>query len=174
MDDICDSMEILYHAEQSQVKGVAIDDYCKSLIISTNKTGNIEQERRRIEGYLADHHKTVKYKFSNVLATPTGFHVFGATFSGSGSDIFGPLLESNIPIIEKGFYATSYVTSTFFGHWLCDGAPTSLLKDPDETLYFWSPPSWGHTAGYLDLMGIERINAKYVFLNRCPIAKMSE
>ncbi len=101
MDDICDSKEILCHAEQSQVKGVAIDDYCKSLIISTNKTGNIEQERRRIEGYLADHQETVKYKFSNVLATPTGFHVFGATFSGSGSDIFGPLLESNIPIIEK-------------------------------------------------------------------------
>lgn len=171
IEDTCDSKEILCQAEQSEVKGVAIDDYCKSLITSTNKPGNLELERRRMEGYLADHQETVKYKFSNVLATPTGFHVVGATFSGNGSDIFGPLLGRNIPIIEKGIYATSYVTSKFFGHWLCDGVPTSLLKEPDETLYLWSPSSWGHTSDYLELLGIERVNANYVFFKQMSYCK---
>lgn len=171
IDDICDSKEILCQAEQSKVKGVAIDDYCRALITSTNKPDNLELEQRRMEGYLANHQETVKYKFNNVLATPTGFHVFDATFSGNGSDVFGPILENNIPIIEKGFYATSYVTSKYFGHWLCDGVPTSLLKEPDEELYLWSPSSWGHTSDYLDLLGIERVNATYVFFKQMSYCK---
>lgn len=163
MDDVCDSKEIICEAEQSYVPGVSIDDHCRGLITEAIKVGNLEVEQRRIDGYMGNHQATIKYKFSNVLATPNGFHVLGTTFLGNGKDYLGPLLPKKIPVIEKGFYATSFVTTTFFGHWLTDGVPGSLLKQPDETLYLWSPASWHHASDYLKALGIERINAKYVF-----------
>ena len=43
-----------------------------------------------------------------------------------------------------------------------DGLPNTLLKQPEEALYFPIQSSWSHAKGYLDLLEIDRIHHDYV------------
>lgn len=162
LDDFCVKKEIICDAEKSFMPSVSMGEDCRKLITNSSAMTTLENEWRRVDGYMANHAETVKYKFKNVLATPGGFHVMGAKYGGGREHLLGPLIN-NIPVLEKGFYANRFVNSTFFGHWLSDGVSTSLLKQKDESLYLWSPPSWHHAPGYLNALEIERVEAKYVF-----------
>lgn len=165
LDNTCIHKEVICPAEQSEVPGVDMDDHDRGLVTSTNFMTTLEREWQRVDGYMGQHQETVKYTFKNVLATPNGFCVFGASFSGSLNSYLGPIFTRKIPKIEKGFYASSWTAGTFFGHWLMDSVPMSLLRQNDEALYLWSPPSWKHANGYLKSLNIDRIKEDYVFFD---------
>ncbi|MEZ5758830.1 MAG: glycosyltransferase 61 family protein [Emcibacteraceae bacterium] len=163
VDKFCISEEIVCEASQEYMPGISMEDHYRSLVTHVVKGTTPEQQWRRTKKRMVVHEATVKFKFKNVLATPAGF------FSLDGQHIIGkrhlinPIFSKTIHIIDKGFFASSFVTNTYFGHWLIDGIATSLLKEKDEELYLWAPPSWGHTTTYLDILGIETIKHDYVF-----------
>ncbi|MFN3129442.1 glycosyltransferase 61 family protein [Roseibium sp.] len=98
------------------------------------------------------------------MASPAGFHVLGGTCSGLHGHYLPPI-SSIIPECTSGLYASSCVTSKYFGHWLTDGIPTCLLANEKEILYLWHRKGWSNADQYLQLIGIAASKHQYVYFN---------
>jgi len=162
MDDICLSRTVICPAEISTMPPVVMLPEQRALVTATQPKTTLEHEWKRIAGFEAQHEGTVRYVFSNVLATPQGFFVNGHGFNQFGHPSLGDLKPTKIHKRENGFFGLSPICMQYFGHWLLDGLPNTLLRQPGEDLYFPSNPSWGHAKSYLDLLEIDRIEHDYV------------
>lgn len=166
LDKFCESKETVFEASREDMPGISMDDHYRGLVKQVAKDTDPEQQWRRIEKREVTHRATVKFKFNNVLATPTGFYTCRGQHIIGKRHLIAPIFSKNIPTLEKGFYASSFPSNTYFGHWLIDGIATSFLKEDDEELYLWTHPGWNrwdHTKTYLDIFGIETIKHDYVF-----------
>lgn len=157
-----ETVEIICPEEVGHMPGVLMDaaDWC--LVEGHYEGSSGELERKRVGGGEQVHGATVKYEFKNVLAAPSGFHVLGGTYSGLGGGYMAALRTKEVVRRKKGMYASSYVISKFFGHWLTDGLSTSFLNAEGDDLYLWTDPRWTHAPEYLNLLDIKRIEQDYV------------
>ena len=162
MDDICVLRTVICPAEISTMPPVIMLPEQRELVTASQTETTLDHEWRRIAGFETQHEGTVRYVFSNVLATPQGFFVGGHGFNQFGHPSLGDLKSKNIHKREKGFFGLSSISMKYFGHWLLDGLPNTLLRQPEEDLYFPINPSWGHAKSYLDLLEINRIKHDYV------------
>ncbi|WP_299819394.1 glycosyltransferase 61 family protein [uncultured Jannaschia sp.] len=115
-----------------------------------------------IDGRDVVHQATVRYVFRDVLATPFGFFTTHEGFARSGPVRYAEVMSARIERRPSGFFAASPITQQYFGHWIRDGLIGSYLKRPHEDLYFPSDPAWSHAREYVDLLGVERLQADYV------------
>jgi hypothetical protein len=113
----------------------------------------IEEERARVAGRMCRHDATIRYEFRDVLATRLGAYVPGRSFNSHGNLPATQLLRDPIVFHDRGCFGLPLIGMMYFGHWVHDGLPSSLLCAADETLYLPTNPDWPHTAAYLDQLG---------------------
>ncbi len=129
-----------------------------------------EIERIRVEGQPREQGATRRLIYRDVLATPHGFYLANCGLQLSGGMRIGELLRARIHHEPKGFYATSQFSLRYFGHWLREALPSTLLKRPDEALYLPIPKAWRHAQSYADALGIDRLSADYVHFDEMVFA----
>lgn len=151
--------------ERSEMPPVLIGVGDRARVISAQPETTLEREWMRIDGAVAVHQATRRYVFKNVLATPFGFFAGGSGFARFGRPQLRKLFTEDIRRLEKGFYACSPISLKYFGHWLLDGLPSTLLAQKDEALYVGYDRSWCHAPAYLDLLGITRIPNDFVLFD---------
>ncbi len=159
---LAESVDIICPEEAGWMPGIAMEPESWNSVTGFHDDSSAELERKRVCGGEQIHGATVRYVFKNVLASPFGFHVLGGSYAGLGGGYLSTLKTKKILKRGKGMYASSAVTSRYFGHWLTDALSTSFLKTDDEDLYLWCDPSWGHAEDYLRLLGIDRIEHDFV------------
>ncbi|SIT86997.1 glycosyltransferase 61 family protein [Pontibaca methylaminivorans] len=125
-----------------------------------------EYEQGRVSGGPVRHEATLRLSFRNVLATPNGFFMPGASLNRSGRVDLRAVLLGEIPTFPRGFYALPSIAMPYFGHWVNDALPATLLCRPDEALYLPFDPGWPHPARYLELLEIDAIRDRTVFFQR--------
>lgn len=116
-----------------------------------------------MNGEAVRHEATIRYTFRNVLATPRGFYTSAGPFQTGGSYSLSGLITAKIPVYETGFYSPPTIGRRFFAHWMLDGLAHTLLRLPDEALYFGTPQNWPHACEYLDILGLDRIKSPFVY-----------
>lgn len=125
-----------------------------------------EYEQRRMSGGPVRHEATLRFSFRNVLATPNGFFTPGASLNRSGRMDLRAVLLGEIPTFPCGFYALPSIAISYFGHWVNDALPATLLCRPDEALYLPYNPDWSHAARYLELLELDAVRERTVFFRR--------
>lgn len=165
LEDICVSYAIIAPEEKSAAAPVLMESRDRARVIEAQSETTLEREWMRIDGVLDTHQATRKYVFKNVLATPFGFFAGGNGFARFGRPQLRKVLTTDITRVPKGFYASPPICRKYFGHWLCDGLPLTLLALEDEALYLPYNPSWHHAPAYLDLLGITRFPDDYVLFD---------
>lgn len=167
MDDLCISRTVICPAEVSMMPAVVMLPEQRKLVTASQSETTLDNEWKRIGGNdEARHQETVRYVFENVLATPQGFFVGGHGFNQFGHPSLGSRKSAKIHMHQNGFFGLSSISMKYFGHWLLDGLPNTLLRQPGEDLYFPVNPSWSHAQSYLDLLEIDRIRHDHVFFER--------
>lgn len=159
-------IEILCPEETGTASAVVMDADDWNHVTGFYDGNPVQLEQARIRGGTRVHRPTVRYHFRDVLASPSGFHVLGATFAGAGGYYAEALKARNLVSRPQGFYASNAVASRYFGHWLLDALGTALLRSPAEDLYLWSDPGWLHAPAYLDLLGLNRLEQPFVHFER--------
>jgi hypothetical protein len=162
MDDLCISKTIICPEEHSKMPPITMRPEHRARVTASQLETTLDKEWQRIEGYEAQHKATVRYEFANVLATPNGFFVTGNGFNQLGQPPMKDLLSAKIHHAKKGLFGPSPISMKYFGHWLRDCLPSTLLKQPDEELYFPLNPTWSHAKKYADLFEIDRHEHEYV------------
>ncbi len=162
----CVAVEEVHPAETLPSDGVVISERDRNKVTAPHWATTLEREWQRVDARDVHHAATERYIFEDVLATPYGFYTRRAGHHLSGGLRLPELLGAPIHRIEKGFYGASSVCLKYFGHWLRDALPMSLLRRPDEALYLPVPKSWPHAAAYVDLLGIDRLPHEYVHFDR--------
>lgn len=165
MDEMCLSHTIVCPDETSLMPPVIMPLGHRALVTASQQETTLGMEWNRISGFKSLHKATERYTFSNVLATPFGFFVGGHGFNQFGQPSFGEFRSAQIHKADKGFFGLSAISMKYFGHWLLDGLPNTLLRQPGEELYFPVNPSWGHAETYLDLLEIDRLEHDYVLFD---------
>lgn len=128
-----------------------------------------DAERKRTQGGEFQSQATIRYTFENVLATPWGCYKLGRSFRQAGKVDMGQLMRAPIVHREAGYFGLPVAGMQYFGHWLRDGLPASLLRRPHEDLYFPINPSWHHAKAYSDLLKIDRLIDPLVFFDRLSV-----
>ncbi|WP_299841314.1 glycosyltransferase 61 family protein [uncultured Jannaschia sp.] len=118
-----------------------------------------------IDGREVTHQATVRYVFKNVLATPFGFFTKHEGFARFGPVRYAEVMSTPIERRPAGFFAASPIVQQYFGHWVRDGMIGAYLRRPHEDLYFPSDPAWTHAKEYVDLLAIDRLQARYVIFD---------
>ena len=165
LGEVCVKHTILAPEEKGEMPPVLLDPADRARVIKAQAETTLEHEWRRIKGGVSLHQATHRYVFKNVLATPFGFFAGGNSFSRFGPLRLGKLFTTEVRRVPRGFYASSPICLKYFGHWLTDGLPLTLLAQEDEALYLPFDPRWHHAASYLDLLGITRIRNEYVLFD---------
>jgi len=162
MDDICLSRTMICPEETAQMPPVAMPREHRVLVTTSQLETTLDHEWNRIAGYEAQHKATERYTFSNVLATPYGFFVDRHGFNQLDHPSLGALKSAQIHKADMGFFGLSTASIKYFGHWMLDGLPATLLRQPGEELYFPVNQSWRHANSYLDLLEIDRLKHDFV------------
>ena len=165
LGEVCVKHTILAPEEKGEMPPVLLDPADRARVIKAQAETTLEHEWRRIKGGVSLHQATHRYVFKNVLATPFGFFAGGNSFSRFGPLRIGKLFTTEVRRVPRGFYASSPICLKYFGHWLTDGLPLTLLAEEDEALYLPFDSRWHHAASYLDLLGITRIPNEYVLFD---------
>ncbi len=150
-------IQVLSQEEVVDFPRVIMDPNDWDLITDYTDNNHMLIEKSRVLGGARRQSQTVRYQFKDVLASPAGFHVFGGTYSGLFGHYLQPIYKK-IPEYDAGLYASTYVTSKFFGHWLTDGLATCLLRSTDELPYLWHTAAWTHSARYKQIFDVKTID----------------
>ena len=129
-------------------------------IVEFEENTTREIETVRLNGGAVERPAVMAYQYSNAMIHRGG--VFG---QGGHKQILPhwitPPVSSEHPVIkvDEGALAGSYLGLRYFGHWLHDDAPLSLLAKEFGEAYSPTPPfmhaaghSDSHVAGYVDLL----------------------
>jgi len=135
-------------------------------VVAAQSESSLEREWKRVAGGPMQHGATRRYLFRNVLATPYGFYTPRAGHNRARAIRLRELLTARIEHREKGYFALPNIGMTYFGHWLRDGLPATLLCRDDEELFLPVYAAWPHTRQYVDALGIDRIEADYVLFDQ--------
>lgn len=166
MDDLCVSRTVVCPEETSAMPPVIMSSQQQEMVTGCQPATTLAHEWDRIAGFEGQHKATVRYEFKNVLATPHGFFVGGHGFSQVNHPPFGKLATGKIHRAKRGFFCLSPTIIKFFGHWLHDGLPLTLLRQDDEDLFFPAHHSWTHAKGYLDLLDIAPMPHDFVLFDQ--------
>lgn len=162
-------IEEIWPAETAGLPPVTMLEGDWDRITAVQEETSWEAERLRIAGGMHEHQATMRYTLRNVLATPWGFYTVSQAFYRSGKVDLGQLLGKPVAHHEKGYFGTPVIGMKYFGHWLRDGLPCSLLRRPEEALYFPADPSWHHAQQYCALLEIDRLSAPLVFFDEMSV-----
>lgn len=162
-------IEEVWPAETAELPPVTMLEGDWDRITAVQEETSWEAERLRSAGGLHEHQATMRYTLSNVLATPWGFYTSDQAFYRSGKVNLAQLLGMPVVHHEKGYFGTPVIGMKYFGHWLRDGLPCSLLRRPGEALYFPVNPSWHHAQQYCALLGVDRLAAPLVFFDEMSV-----
>lgn len=153
-------------AVQSYHPPVFFDEADWDIVTALEPSTNIQLERDRIGGRMCLHSATVRYRMDNVLATPQGVFTFQRSFGRCGKLALADLATRRIPEFEAGFSAANSVTLRYFGHFLNDGLPAALLRQPGEELVLPFDPAWQHAHDYLRLLDLHPCPELYGFYRK--------
>jgi hypothetical protein len=167
--DMACAVEEIWPAETSILPPVVMLDDDWDRITAVQEETSWEAERLRTMGGTHIHQATRRYTFENVLATPWGCYMLGRSFHQAGKIDLAQILRA--PIIRRaaGYFGQPVIGMNYFGHWLRDGMPASLLKQPHEDLYFPVNPAWQHAQAYCRLLDIDRLQDPLVFFDRLSV-----
>lgn len=154
LDRVALHSETVAPAETASMPPVIMDDAARARVTAAQPETTLAREWQRIDGYTATHDATVRHVLRDVLATPWGFFTGGGAYRQFGHPPLRALASLPIRHEPRGFYATAPICTKYFGHWLLDGLPSTLLARPGEALYFPHAPGWHHAAEYLRLLDI--------------------
>ena len=156
-------LEVIHPAEVRPLSPVEMLEEDKALVTDAMHPGRLGKEWRSVNGEAVRHEATIRYTFRNVLATLRGFYTSAGPFQTGGSYFLSGLITAKIPVYETGFYSPPTIGRRFFAHWMLDGLAHTLLRLPDEALYFGTPQNWPHACEYLDILGLDRIKSPFVY-----------
>lgn len=165
LETACVTHTVLAPEETSAALPVLMAPGDRARVVQAQSETTLEREWKRVDGVLDRHQATHRYVFRNVLATPFGFFAGGNGFARFGRPQLRKLLTTEIRRVPKGFHASPPICRKYFGHWLCDGLPLTLLAQEDEALYMPHDPRWHHAPAYLDLLGIAPLPDDYVLFD---------
>lgn len=162
-------VEEIYPAETETLPPVVMleDDWDKITAVQEETTW--EAEKLRSFGGEHTHRPTTRYTFRDVLATPWGCFKAAAAFHQHGKPDLGKVARAPLRHEAAGFFGLPVIGMKYFGHFLRDGLPCSLLRREEEALYFPLNPSWPDTQGYAARLGMERLETELVHFNRLSI-----
>lgn len=143
------------------------DDWDRITAVQEETTWAAEDLRTKGGEHL--HQPTMRYTLKNVLATPWGCYALGRSFHQAGKIDLGQVLKGPVLRRKAGHFGLPVIGMKYFGHWLRDGLPASLLRQPHEDLYFPVNPSWHHAKAYCDLLEIDRLQDPLVLFDTLTV-----
>lgn len=163
LEEAAVDVEEICAAEEGMSSPVFIADGDWNKVSGFAPGSSRELQLQRVVGGLLRHEATLRFSFRNVLATPAGFFTLGASLNRAGKIDFRTVLFGPIPTYPRGFYALPSIAMIYFGHWVNDALPSTLLCRPDEVIYLPFNPGWSHAARYLELLEIDAVREHTVF-----------
>lgn len=169
MDALAVEAEELYPAETVTLPPVVMleDDWDKITAVQEETTW--EAEKLRSFGGMHTHKPTMRYTFRDVLATPWGCFKGGAAFHQHGTPDLGKVARAPLRHEAAGFFGLPVIGMKYFGHFLRDGLPCSLLRREDEALYFPLNPTWPDARSYTERLDMDRLDTELVHFDRLSI-----
>lgn len=114
----------------------------------TQTFNSLEVEIDQVHATEVRHAPTIRYTLSDCIVHDAGFDTFRSAFRKKGlrkpDFLFSPMTE-----VASLNYCMSYVSNTFFGHWLQDAYPAALLAQPGDALLLDVRKDGTHTAEYV-------------------------
>lgn len=169
MPDLALEVEEVWPAETAILPPVLMLEGDWKRITAVQEETSWDIEKKRTAGGEHLHQPTIRYTFENVLATPWGCYMLGRSFHQAGKVDLGQLLRGPVGRRKAGYFGLPVIGMKYFGHWLRDGLPASLLRQPHEALYFPVNPSWPHAKAYCRLLNIDRLQDPLVFFDRLSV-----
>lgn len=124
-------------------------------IVRIQEETSYEQEMLRLNGGEVVHSPTVRYIFKNVLAYSNGFSLPGQSFYRCGALKAKNILIGDIKKLDKASFSLSPISIKYFGHWLNDACPTTLLAPNDHAIILPTPQNWPHAQQYNFLFAMQ-------------------
>lgn len=106
-------------------------------------------ERQRLAGGLREHSATFRYLLRNVLVTPVGIFRAGEASQRHGPIPWRRILKGHVEEYEVGFFPATATSLRYFGHFINDVLPSTLLIGPGERLVLPYDPRWSHASAWL-------------------------
>ncbi len=118
-------------------------------------------ERRRTYGGEITYPAVMAYEYHDAILYNGSVFAAGAEQRIRPDNVLPPE-PKNHPVIDigDGALATSFLGLKYFGHWMKDDAPLSLLAEEYGTPFVLTPPPWRHVDGYRDLLGVPSLCAE--------------
>ena len=121
-----------------------------------------EVERRRMQGGPFDRPAVTGYEYKDAILYQGSIIAAGAEKRILPYEHNAPRSKEHpVETIDEGALAGSYLGLMYFGHWLKDDAPLSLLAEEYGTPFSPSPPAWHaaqfretHIGGYIDFLDV--------------------
>lgn len=127
-------------------------------------------EKRRMLGGAFDRPAVMAYEFKDAILYQGSIIAAGAEKRILPNEHRASSAKNNpVKVIDEGALAGSFLGLMYFGHWLKDDAPLSLLAEEYGTPFSPSPPSWHaaqfretHIGGYIDFLDVPWSQAENV------------
>ena len=154
LERVAVSVEEVSPAETAMTQPTVILDSELAKVTAVQEGTTLEHEMRRIRGHEAFHEATLRYEVEDAFVWPGGFAVQGLTPVSIG---LPPLssVRASARRFERGCFVQPHVGLRYFGHWVRDGLPKTVLVREGEALLLPTPHNWWSAKPLLALAGIE-------------------
>lgn len=154
-------IEVVHPAETQSVQHPRYLQGMLDRVTSTPIPSQLEHHLEVVTAQSYNHAAVLRKTLRNVLVYPAGYAAWRKdAFYSPKRDLSG--LKNPIVHVPKLRFCMNSVVWRYFGHWMSDAVPSSLI-DPDEgALWIRPDPSWQHAQEYLDIFEISPLEAPLV------------
>ncbi len=138
--------------EVAETPPTIYDEAALARVTACEKTTNFEEEMTRLRGGTRRHGATVLYRLRGVELRDGWFFAGGRPLQRvTVRDVSG---SRAMVEVARAAYASTYVGSLYFGHWLSDDLPLLLEAGGHAPAVMAAHTPYTHEPGYLDLLGL--------------------
>lgn len=157
------SVEVLQPEEVVDVRPVAMLAGQAERATGTNRHSKLQDHLDAVVARQLHHAPVLRKRARNVLIGPHGMASAHMKIQYDRRLWLGAL-AGHVAHVPKVRYCQDYVSWRYFGHWLTDAMPSSLI-DGAESGELWMPyrPEWHHCEEYRKIFGLSLLEPRYIW-----------
>lgn len=160
--------EVLQKEEIEAVRPPALLPGMLDRVTGTDELGDLSHHLGAATATYIRHAPVLRRIYRNALVRRDGYATLRTSERYGRAlrikELAGPLVR-----LSELRYCQSYVSWRFFGHWLTDSIPTSLIDPERGEAWIPSDPAWIHARGYRGSLGIPDLDAPLVLADQLVV-----